>query len=364
MFADPAVPLRRTNERVDTQGVEHLTLAALSAPTSALLSDAAPFLIGLAGLLGLIIGSFLNVVIYRVPAGLSIVSPPSACPGCGTHIKARDNVPVLSWLLLRGRCRACKTSISVRYPLVEATTGVLFAATTWWSLVNAPALAPVLLYLTAVGVALFLIDLDCQRLPDSIVLPSYFVVSTGLLVAGMLGDNWTFTQTGLAALAFSLVFAAPYYVMQKEDLRLGGEDWAPLLGVTVGVVGWGVALWAAGTLVGEWPIQQMLLSALVWWLAFALPYGFTKGRGMGLGDVKLAPLLGVVLGVLGWGASLVGLLSGFVLGTVVGVVLMSFGKAGRKTKVPFGPFMLLGAVFGLVLGRPIFDVYLRLTGLA
>lgn len=346
--------------------MEHLALALVAVPAHApgLLADATPFLIGLAGLLGLIIGSFLNVVIYRVPAGLSIVSPPSACPGCNTPIKARDNVPVLSWLVLRGRCRTCTAPISVRYPLVETITSALFAAVTWWSLANAPALAPVLLYLSAVGVALFLIDLDCQRLPDSIVLPSYVVVGVGLLIAGALSGEWTHTQAGLAVVAFLLVFAVPYYVMQSEHLKFGGEDWAPLAGATVGAVGWGVALWVAGTLAGEWSLQQMVLSALVWWLAFAIPYGVTLGRGMGLGDVKLAPLLGAVLGVLGWGASLVGLLSGFVFGTVVGVVLMSAGKAGRKTKVPFGPFMLCGAAFGLVFGRPVFDLYLRLTGLA
>lgn len=279
------------------------TLAeAVRAERLALLSDLTPYLIGLAGLFGVIIGSFLNVVIYRVPAGLSIVSPPSACPGCDAPIRARDNVPVLSWMLLRGRCRSCAEPISVRYPLVEVITGVLFSATTWWALAHAPALAPVLLYVSAVGVALFLIDLDCQRLPDAIVLPSYPIVAAGL-----------------------------------------------------GLAGW---------LSGEWPWTTVAFSALVWGATFAIPYYLTQGRGMGFGDVKLAPLLGAVLGALGWGASLVGLLSGFVFGTVVGVALMSLGKAGRKTKVPFGPFMLLGAGFGLVFGRPVFDFYLRLTGLA
>src|SRR5580698_9168633 len=131
-------------------------------------------LIGLCAVLGLAVGSFLNVVIYRVPRGESIVRPRSSCPSCGAPIRERDNIPVVSWLVLRGRCRDCQAPISARYPLVEFSTGVLFGLTAWhfgadWAL-------PAYLYLAAIGVALAMIDLDVHRLPNKIVLPSYAAV--------------------------------------------------------------------------------------------------------------------------------------------------------------------------------------------
>lgn len=158
--------------------------------------------VAIIGVLGLLIGSFLNVVVYRVPNGKSIVSPPSACPRCGAEIKAYDNVPVLSWLLLRGKCRNCKTRISVRYPLVEFGTAVFFAVVGWAvlsdgvstssttgtgsatrfgevvggaSIVVIGLVLVAVLYLVAVSVALALIDLDTHTLPNAIVLPSYIV---------------------------------------------------------------------------------------------------------------------------------------------------------------------------------------------
>ena len=127
-------------------------------------------LIGACALLGLLVGSFLNVVIARVPAGESVVSPRSRCPGCHTEISPRDNIPVLSWLVLRGKCRTCSMSISSRYPIVELLTAIVFASFAWhfgWS-----AVLLAFLYLGAIGVALAMIDLDVRRLPDVIVLPS------------------------------------------------------------------------------------------------------------------------------------------------------------------------------------------------
>ena len=209
---------------------------------------------------------------------------------------------MLSWLLLRGRCRTCAQPISARYPAVEAATGVLFAAATWWALGHDPALLPVVLYLVATGIALFMIDLDVKRLPDPIVLPSYVVVLVLLVVAGALS--------------------------------------------------------------GEWPVARAGLSAVVWFGVFAVPWFVTAGRGMGFGDVKLAPVLGVALGWIGWGASLVGLVAGFAFGAVVGVALVLGTGAGGKTKVPFGPFMLTGAAAGLLLGNRVFGWYLETMGLA
>jgi leader peptidase (prepilin peptidase)/N-methyltransferase len=152
------------------------------------------FVIAAAGVFGLLIGSFLNVVAYRVPAGLSVVRPASACPGCHNEIAPRDNVPLLSWILLRGACRHCGMRISIRYPLVEAGTAAAFgiAAVPFAAQLGgvadprAAAAATVelvaYLYLAAISVALAVIDIDVRRLPDRIVLPAYGV---GLLLLGL-----------------------------------------------------------------------------------------------------------------------------------------------------------------------------------
>jgi leader peptidase (prepilin peptidase)/N-methyltransferase len=254
-------------------------------------------LAGVCALLGLAIGSFLNVVIWRVPRGESVVSPPSACPACGTRIKARDNVPVLSWLLLRGRCRACGVRISLRYPLVELSCGVLFAVMAVrfgvdWEL-------PAYLYLAAVGLALALIDLDVKRLPDVLTLPSWAVAGALLSLAAALGDH-------------------P----------------GALLRALVGAVGVG------------------LLYFVVW---YAYP------AGMGFGDVKLAPIVGAYLGWVSYGATAVGVFLGFLYGGLVGIGVVLFAEGGRKTKIPFGPFMLAGALTGILVGQEIAHTYSRLT---
>ena len=144
-------------------------------------------LAGFCFVLGLIIGSFLNVVIWRVPRGESVVSPPSHCPRCDAPIKPFDNVPVLSWLLLRGACRNCGERISARYPAVELLTGAVFAAMALrlgydWAL-------PAFLYLGAVCVALALIDLDTRKLPNVLTLPSYVVGVVLLGGAALLSDD-------------------------------------------------------------------------------------------------------------------------------------------------------------------------------
>ena len=162
------------------------------------------------GVFGSLIGSFLNVVVYRVPAGRSVVSPPSACGSCGQHIRAVDNVPVLSWLALRGRCRACRAAISVRYPLVELGTAVLFTAV-GFRFVPAvigsagaadgalPLVAAILvlfafLSFAAISVALALIDLDTQTLPNAIVLPAYLIGGALLAAAAAAGGRPRFAR--------------------------------------------------------------------------------------------------------------------------------------------------------------------------
>lgn len=245
------------------------------------------------GVVGLMIGSFLNVVVWRVPRGESIVAPPSACPRCGHRIRARDNVPVLSWLVLRAHCRDCGAPISARYPLVELATGVLFVLVVLrigW----APEL-PAYLYLAAIGLALALIDLDTHRLPDPIVLSAYPVLTVLLTVA-----SWA------------------------------GDDWAALLRAVIG----GAVLW----------VLYFVLLAI-------------KG-GMGFGDVKLAGVLGAGMAWLGWGTLVVGAFAAFLLGGIFGLALIVAGRAGGKTKVPFGPWMVLGAAVGVAAGEPLWAAYL------
>lgn len=256
--------------------------------------------IALSSVLGLAIGSFLNVVVHRVPAGLSVMSPPSACPGCAHEVRPRDNVPVLSWLWLRGRCRDCAMRIPARYPLVEAGTGAAFAFTAWR--VDDPVLLAAALLVVASGIALALIDLEHQRLPFAITGVTAGLVALTLLVGLLSGARVPSAVTLLASTAL----------------------WAAVYG-------------------GLWLI--------------------TSGRGMGLGDVALAPVLGAVLAVAGLGPSIVGLMAGFLIGTLVLVPLMAIGRVGRGA-VPHGPFLLAGAAVGLFAGEPLAAGYLRLVGLA
>jgi leader peptidase (prepilin peptidase) / N-methyltransferase len=245
-------------------------------------------------LVGLVIGSFLNVVIWRVPRGESVVRPPSHCPSCGHDVRPRDNVPVLSWLLLRGRCRDCDAPISVRYPLVEAATAALFGVLTL-AIGLEPEL-PAFLYLGAIGMALALIDIDVKRLPNAIVLPSYLVAAALLAAAALLDGSW-------------------------DDLLRAG------LGM--------VALYA-------------------FYFVLALVYP----SGMGFGDVKLAGVLGLYLGWLGWAEVVAGGFLGFLFGGVVGGVLVLVRRAGRKSMIPFGPFMLVGALVAILWGGALADLYL------
>lgn len=262
---------------------------------------------------GLLIGSFLNVVIFRVPAGRSIVRPPSACGGCGTEIRPFDNVPVLSWLLLRGKCRDCASPISVRYPFVELLTGIAFAAIVlrfapWEALetslgagIGAIAETLAFLVLAGIGIALAWIDLDTHRLPDAIVLPAYPVLAALLGIAGLaMGDPGAMLRAALGA----------------------------------------AILWSAYLL-----------------MAFAYP------RGMGMGDVKLAGVIGMVLGWLGWPELAVGAFAAFLLGGLFALVLALLGRVGRGSGIPFGPWMLAGAGVAIFAGESLWHAYLRLVGL-
>lgn len=281
-----------------------------------------PFLLILAALLGLIIGSFLNVVIYRVPAGIPLTRP-SQCPNCDAPVKPWQNVPVLSWLALRGRCANCGAPISARYPLVELATGAAFVGVVWLAIAGGPStgsgtgrwgiepgpstsagtVAAMLvvvayLYLASISIALALIDLDTRRLPNAIVLPSYVVLAVLFTAACLFGAPW---QNLLrAAIAGAVLFA-------------------------------------------------------FYWLLRAIRPG-----GMGGGDVKLAGVLGAALGWIGWGSVVVGAFAAFLIGGVVGIALMLSRRATRKSAIPFGPFMLIGAWIGIAWGESLSRWYLGL----
>jgi leader peptidase (prepilin peptidase)/N-methyltransferase len=211
------------------------------------LSPSLPLVV-LVAALGLAVGSFLNVVIHRVPRGESLVAPGSHCPVCDTPIKARHNVPVLSWVALRGRCAACAAPISLRYPLVEAATAALFVGIAL-RVGLAPQL-PAYLYLASVAVALTMIVVDVGTLPDSIVIPSYVVTGLLLIPAVAAAGNWwtgeraTLGMLALLTLSFALAIALPTAVSFGDvkvagllGLYLGWASWSALaLGVLVALV--------------------------------------------------------------------------------------------------------------------------------
>jgi leader peptidase (prepilin peptidase)/N-methyltransferase len=185
----------------------------------------------MAGLFGLLIGSFLNVVIYRLPRGQSLVSPPSTCPGCGARIRPIDNVPVLSWLILRGKCHRCHAPISIQYPLVELITGVLFLLVAWLTPVG-PLLAARLL-LVVILVVLFGIDLHHQILPNVITLPGIVI---GFLFSLVAPPGWLNSLIGIL-LGGGILYgiAGAYYLVRREEgLGMGDVKMLAMIGAFLG----------------------------------------------------------------------------------------------------------------------------------
>jgi leader peptidase (prepilin peptidase)/N-methyltransferase len=241
---------------------------------------------------GLVIGSFMTVVTARVPVGTSIVAPRSQCPACGTPIRNRDNVPLLGWILLRGRCRACGSRISIRYPFLELVTAVLFTVPfgVYDSLWVATAVAVLLALMPAISA----IDIEHRIIPNKIMYPALIALPAYLVVARLAGAPVDLLRMGIGFLLFG-----------------GG----------------------------------LLLIALV-------------SRGMGMGDVKLAALIGLTLGSLG--LRYVGVAAGaaILLGGVGAVVALAAGR-DRRAAIPFGPYLAAGAVVAAFWGQPLADWYLR-----
>lgn len=243
-------------------------------------------LIGLCAVLGLAVGSFLNVVIYRIPSGESIVSPRSSCPSCAVAIREVDNIPVFSWLLLRGRCRHCDAPISMRYPLVELSCALLFAGTAArigyrWDL-------PAFLVLFAGLLALSCIDIERLILPKKIVYPLTVLVAALLLLAAAETGHW-------------------------RDFVIG-------------------VLCAAG-----------------WFVVFFV-MNLASPRLMGFGDVRLSLVLGLSLGWLGLGYVLLGFFAANLIGAAVGITLIATKHMERQSRIPYGVFLALGCAVAVFAG--------------
>jgi leader peptidase (prepilin peptidase)/N-methyltransferase len=261
----------------------------------------------LAALLGLVFGSFFSVVIWRAPLHKSISSPPSHCPRCRKPIRPYDNIPVLSWLLLRGQCRDCGKRISVLYPLIEALTGLLFVAAFarfGFSLLTIKAIVFIsLLIITA------FIDLDHQIIP--------FGFSVTGLVLGLLGG----------------VVAPPPHIVRA---------------ITAAAVGAGFILFA------------MLLWRYVLAGLFRR-FGVDQKEGMGFGDLPYAAMIGAFVGLKGL---IVALAAAVVSGVIIGFIARLAGRNERGQPIPFGPFLAIGALVGLFFGPQLFLLYARYAGLA
>lgn len=239
------------------------------------------------GVLGLVIGSFLNVVIYRVPRHQSVASPPSACPKCDTAITARDNIPVVSWLLLRGRCRQCDEPIASRYPLVELLTSGLFIGVGLrfpfnWSI-------PAYLFFVAGLVALSWIDVEHLVLPKGLVYVHLAIVLSLFVGAAAVTDQWS-----------HLIIA--------------------------------------------------LVCSASWWCIFFL-LNLINPQWLGFGDVRFSLVLGLALGWLGFADVVLGFFASNFVGAIVGIILIGSGKIERSRRIPYGIFLSIGSMSVLYFGN-------------
>jgi len=243
---------------------------------------------------GLAFGSFANVVVFRIPRGFSVVSPGSLCPGCESPIAWYDNIPVISYLVLRGQCRRCGQGISLRYPVIEVATGLVWLAMVWRIGIH-PELPAYLAFGTAL-VILSAIDIQHHRLPNKVLGPAAVLAVVSLLGAAVVGGHW------------------------------GNLERAAL-----GAVFYGLPM---------------------------LILGLASPAAMGGGDVKFAPYLGAHLGWLGLRVVLAGGLLGLIAGGLGGVAALLVGGKGMKDPIPFGPFMAIGAMIAMLLGPSVLRVYL------
>ena len=239
--------------------------------------------VAFAALMGLIIGSFLNVVVYRFPLGASLAYPPSSCPQCGHRLAPWENIPVISFALLRGRCHSCHQSISVRYPLVEIMTAAVFALVAWRF--HSPLVVATICFFSSALIVLSVIDIDTRKLPRKIIYVAAPFSFAALVVA-------------------ALVEGEPTKVM------------------------------------------TMVLSALLGGAVFGIIH-LARPKAMGMGDVRLAGYIGLNLGYFGVGAAVDFLYGAFLFGAIFGVLFALVKSKSMRITIPFGPFMALGAFVAL-----------------
>jgi leader peptidase (prepilin peptidase)/N-methyltransferase len=254
---------------------------------------------------GLSVGSFLNVVIARVPENISIINPPSQCPVCNKKIKPYDNIPIVSYLFLKGKCRFCKNPISVQYPLVELITAVFFLATYLkFGLSTRYFLS---LFLVSILIPIFFIDLKHLVIPDKIIYPSLLVIAVVIIIMEATGQN-SLPVIGNKGIMFSLY-----------GFFLGG--------------------------------------GFLYLLALISPLIFKK-EGMGGGDIKLISFLGLCFGLY----IFLILFISFLLGALFGIFKILKDKKSKMDEIPFGPFITTGAVATLFAGEKVFNLYLKFIG--
>ncbi|MCA9368874.1 MAG: prepilin peptidase [Pseudomonadales bacterium] len=255
-------------------------------------------------IVGLVIGSFLNVVILRSIRDESWVTGRSHCDVCGAQIAWYDNVPLLSYLILRGRCRHCKKAISISHPVVEGLTGVLFV---WWY----------------AGLFLFF---KLTQEPFVVLQPLFWLAVAAILMVIFVTDVLVYVIPDKAVVALSaLVVVYQLALMYSGIMQPRDFMWA-LMGMAVAV----------------------LFFFSLWFI--------TRGRGLGLGDVKLIAPLTLLMG---WPSAVVGIFSAFIIGAVIGVVSVVAGKKKMKQPIPFGPFLIIGTVISLIWGHDIVSWYLN-----
>lgn len=287
----------------------------LSLPELSLIPPAFFYII--IAVIGAIIGSFLNVVIHRLPADESVVFPNSRCPKCEASIAFYDNLPVLSYLALRGRCRACKSRISPRYPAVEALTALLFVAVFWRDGLT-PVLPFDLIFVSAI-VALIFIDAEHMILPNKITYP-------GIIFAIV------------ARLAIPYLMGEPYFDDLRPLMRGAFSDlpvWlASLIAAVIGALVGGGSLWLMG-----WIWEKL-----------------RKVEAMGLGDVKMMFAVGAYLG---WRLAILTIFLGVLSGSIIGIgMMLGRGERNMQFMLPFGIFLGIGAIAALLIGAPIVNWYL------
>jgi prepilin signal peptidase PulO-like enzyme (type II secretory pathway) len=252
-----------------------------------------------AGLLGLVFGSAINAIVWRLYVGRSWTRGRSECPDCGHQLAARDLVPVVSWLWLRGRCRYCGKRIHWQYPVVELVTAVLFGLSAWVLVGSDPVTAGFWLVMLVMLVVLAVYDLRWLLLPDKVMVP---LIAVALVYAAVTAGLAHSPRVLLGALVAAAVAGGAFYTL----------------------------VWA------------------------------TKGRAMGGGDIKLVFAMGLMLGVK---ALVVALLLAFNVAAIVGLVMIAMKLRGRRDQIPFGPFLVGATVVGFLFGRQIFDWYLQVNGL-